>query len=135
MEARVDLIILGLGPAGLSLLPGDAAAVLFSAPRLILRTARHPAAEELWARGVPFTSLDQVYDRTPSFAELYPRLSEAVLEEAGTSGAAPVVYAVPGHPLMGEESVKLLLRSAVDRGLTTRVIPAPGFVDVVATAL
>jgi len=53
----------------------------------------------------------------------------------GYAAAGPVVYAVPGHPLLGEESVRLALRLAAEQGLSTRIISAPSFADLVAPAL
>jgi tetrapyrrole methylase family protein/MazG family protein len=127
-----QLTLLGLGPAGLSLLSGETIRALEAAPRLILRTGRHPAADELRHRGIAFETLDSHYQEAESFGALYPRLAEAVLAAAE---AGPVAYAVPGHPLLGEESVRLTLAGARERGITARVLAAPGFVDVVATAL
>ncbi len=127
-----SLTLAGLGPAGLSLLSSEALQLLERAPRLILRTERHPGADELRARGVAFESLDHIYQGTRNFADLYPSLAEAVLT-AARSG--PVVYAVPGHPLLGEESVRILIQRCQAEGLTYRVLPAPGFTDVVAVAL
>jgi tetrapyrrole methylase family protein / MazG family protein len=126
------LTIAGLGPGGLNLLSGESLEVLTAAPVLILRTGWHPAAEELRAQGVSFSTLDPLYDQAASFEELYPRLAEAVLRVAARG---PVVYAVPGNPLVGEESVRILIRAAAEKGLSTRAIPAMSFVDVVAPAL
>jgi tetrapyrrole methylase family protein / MazG family protein len=127
-----DITIVGLGPAGLDLLAPENLRSLENAPKLILRTERHPAAAELRERGVAFISLDSLYERAVAFEDLYPRLAEAVLAEAA---AGPLVYAVPGHPLLGEESVRLLLQSAAEKKLSSRVLPALSFVDAVAPAL
>ncbi len=129
---NAELTIVGLGPAGLDLLHPPNLRALEGARRLILRTERHPAAAELRQRGVTCESLDGVYEATERFEDLYPRLAEAVLR-ACESG--PVVYAVPGHPLLGEESVRRLLAAARERGLPVRVLPALSFADVVAPAL
>lgn len=130
--ATVHLTVAGLGPAGLDQLPAATLRVLETAPRLILRTERHPAAAELQAQGVAFETLDALYAGAESFEALYPRLAEEVLARAA---AGPVIYAVPGHPLLGEESVRLALAGARERGFSTRVLSAPSFVDVVASAL
>jgi tetrapyrrole methylase family protein/MazG family protein len=132
MEAEARLVVAGLGPAGLDLLPAQSLRVLERAPRLVLRTARHPAAEELAERGVRFEALDGLYESASSLTELYPALAEAVLGYAREGG---VVYAVPGHPLLGEESVRLALARAREEQLPYQVLPAPGFVDVVLPAL
>ena len=46
-----------------------------------------------------------------------------------------VVYAVPGHPLFGEATVRTLLLRAADAGIETTVLPGVSFVDTVASAL
>lgn len=127
-----DVLVVGLGPAGLSLLPPENLRLLKAARLILLRTARHPAAIELRDLGIRFETLDALYDRAGSFEELYPSLAAAVLEAAA---AGPVVYAVPGHPLVGEQSVRLLLAAARERGLSTVVVPAMSFVDAAIAAL
>src|SRR5688500_9264241 len=127
-----QITIVGLGPAGVELLPSANLNALRGAKRILVRTERHPAVSALRAQGFALDSLDRLYEQSESFAELYPALAEAVLSAAETEA---VVYAVPGHPLLGEESVRLVLRLAGERGITARVLAAPGFVDVVATAL
>jgi len=131
-DPSTDITIVGLGPAGLSLVSLQSVAALEAATTLILRTERHPAARELRERGVSFTTLDELYTRSRSFESLYPKLAEAVL---AATKSGPVVYAVPGHPLLGEESVRLLLIQAREAGLSVRLLPAMSFVDVVASAL
>ncbi|HTE18517.1 MAG TPA: SAM-dependent methyltransferase, partial [Armatimonadota bacterium] len=133
MSRSAHITIVGLGPARLALLSAESLQLLRAAPKLILRTERHPAAQELKTEGIPFDTLDELYAQAPGFDQLYPLLAERVLREAETSGEG-VVYAVPGHPLLGEESVRLVLAGAAERGLSTRVVPAPSFVDVVASA-
>lgn len=127
-----QITVVGLGPAGLDLLPRANHQALTGGARVLARTERHPAVVELRAEGVAIESLDPIYEATEEFSQLYPSLARAVLQAAAEG---PVVYAVPGHPLLGEESVRLLLTQARERGLETRILAAPGFVDVVATAL
>ena len=133
------IVVVGLGPAGLSLLSQQSGEFLDGRSPLIVRTERHPAAAELRERGVSFEALDPLYQRTRDFSRLYPRLADAVLEAArkqrATAPSTPLVYAVPGHPLLGEESVRLVLARAREEGIPVRVLPALSFVDVVAPAL
>lgn len=131
-ESLADITIVGLGPAGLSLVSLQSVAALEAATTLILRTERHPAALELRERGVSFAALDELYARSRSFERLYPKLADAVFTAAR---GGPVTYAVPGHPLLGEESVRILVAKAREAGFSVRLLPAMSFVDVVASAL
>src|SRR5688572_20032815 len=78
----------------------------------------------LLAEGVQFESCDDLYESAESFDDLYRAVAEraAALEAGG-------VFAVPGHPMVGEESVRILseLREI-------EVFPAPSFVDAVLAA-
>jgi uncharacterized protein YabN with tetrapyrrole methylase and pyrophosphatase domain len=66
------------------------------------------------------TALDEEYERGASFEETYRAIVGRVLSAAE---AGDVVYAVPGHPLMGETTVALLLAETKARGVAVRVFP------------
>jgi tetrapyrrole methylase family protein/MazG family protein len=57
---------------------------------------------------------------------------EAVLASARRR---PTVYAVPGHPLVGEATVRRLLERCADEGLSFRLVPGLSFLDAVFSAL
>ena len=125
----------GLGPGTLDRTPWDIRAALFDpANRVILRTARHPAAEEVLERRPDADACDDLYEAAESFEEVYEAIAERVLTAAG-EGAAPVVYAVPGSPLYGERSVAVLRKRCRSAGRSIRVLAAPSFLDEVWAAL
>ena len=130
MEA--DLTIVGLGPGGAGTMTVAALELLKRAPRVIIRTGKHPAVEELGKIGVRFSTLDRFYEQFSDFGEVYEHITSAVMEEAR---AGPVVYAVPGHPLVGEESVAKLIVSAERAGLSYKILPAMSFLDPVLAVL
>src|SRR5258707_1168371 len=112
------ITIIGLGPAdagGLSMAARDA---LRAANPLLLRTERHPAVEFLFKDGVQFEALDHFYEGADSFDSLYSDLANHVLRAAELGDVA---YAVPGHPLVAEESVKRLLAGARERKIAVRI--------------
>ncbi len=126
------ITIIGLGPAdagGLSVAARDA---LRAAPHLMLRTGRHPVVEELMAEGLDFEALDALYEAAPSFDTLYTTLAERVLEAAREGDTA---YAVPGHPLVGEESVERLLTMARDEDIPVRIVGSSSFIEPALSAL
>ncbi len=47
----------------------------------------------------------------------------------------PLVYAVPGHPLIGEESVRRLRGEAPERGVRVRIVAGLSYVEPVCAAL
>ena len=124
---RPHVTVVGLGPAGTDLL-GDASAALLAAPGTVfLRTARHPAAPVDGAR-----SFDDLYESAATFDGVYAAIVEELVAAASDAAPVPIVYAVPGSPLVAERSVELL--RADDRVAVT-VLPALSFLDLAWAAL
>ncbi len=134
MDEKADKIALihavGLGPAGTDLLTVQALRLLEGGKPLYLRTARHPAAEELAARGTAYETLDRFYEEGESCGDVYGRMAEHLAREARERGE--IVYAVPGNPLVAERTV-MLLRGRDD--VEVRTYPALSFLDALFTAL
>jgi tetrapyrrole methylase family protein/MazG family protein len=108
-----------------------------AAKRVICRTLRHPTVDALRdARpGILIDSCDDMYDAASDFTTLYSRMAERLLELAATLPASEtLVYATPGHPLIGEESVRLLLERAPERNITVRVVSGLSFLEPVCAA-
>ncbi len=113
--------IVGLGPAGLDRLGTEARAFLLDpACTVVLRTIEHPAAAELASLRTT-TACDDLYQSAADFTAVYGGIVERVrsLAEMG-----PVVYAVPGSPLVGEEAVRLLAADGAS------VLPGESFLDL-----
>lgn len=126
------ITVVGLGPAGLDLVPPRSRTALEQGP-VYLRTARHPAAEELLAGGrKDIVSFDRLYEEAQDFAEVYSKITEELL---GVAGGMDIVYAVPGHPLVAEETVRRLRQAAPGRGVKVEVLPALSCLDTIFTAL
>ncbi len=131
------LSIVGLGPGDWSLLTIGALDALLAAERIFLRTAVHPSVAPLRTRLRPeqqVQTFDALYDRAESFDALYAQIV-AILLDAAAASASPVVYAVPGHPLVGERTVHLLLAEAPARSIQVRVVHGLSFLEPVAAAV
>ncbi len=63
---------------------------------------------------------------------MYTAIVEALVAAATAAAPEPVVYAVPGSPLVAERSVALL---RADERLDVSVLPAPSFLDLAWAAL
>lgn len=129
---KPGLTLCGLGPAGLDLLPEITLGRLRGAQALLVRTSRHPAAEQLRQQGVQFEALDRFYEKAATHEEAYRGIARYVWQ---LSLEKSVTYATPGNPLVGEETVRLLLEYANDQNRPVDLLPAPGFVEAVMLAL
>ncbi len=116
--------VVGLGPAGSDLLTAGTLDLLASSATLRLRTSRHPAVAEVPALAAA-PSFDDRYEQSSSFDEVYGSVVESLVDLA--AGDGPVVYAVPGSPVVAERTVELLL---ADPRVRVRLHPALSFVDL-----
>ncbi|MGH9083712.1 MAG: SAM-dependent methyltransferase, partial [Acidimicrobiales bacterium] len=116
------LVAVGLGPAGPDLLT-DAVRTLLGGPGPVyLRTRRHPAA----AAFPDAASFDHHYEEAGDFDEVYARIVEDLVA-AAAAVPGPVVYAVPGSPLVAERTVDLLRH---DPRVEVTVVPSLSFLDL-----
>ena len=58
----------------------------------VLRTGRHPASEWLTGEGLPFSTLDDLYEKEEDFDRMYRLMAETLWKMAETG---PVLYGVP----------------------------------------
>jgi tetrapyrrole methylase family protein/MazG family protein len=132
------ITILGLGPGKWNDLTLQAYDLLSqgaqSQQTIYFRTFIHPTVEPLRDAlpGLQLESFDYLYDKSTSWETLYQQIAEKICALATKE---PVIYAVPGHPLVGETSVQLILQQAHERGLTTEIIAGLSFLEPVCTAL
>ncbi|MBM7855974.1 tetrapyrrole methylase family protein/MazG family protein [Desulfohalotomaculum tongense] len=123
-----SIIIAGLGPGAKETLTFGVMEALKKAPRVLLRTKIHPVVSWLDEQGVVYQSFDRYYEECDNFQQLYRRIAAEVLAEAEKQ---QLLYAVPGHPLVAEETVQLILNGARERGLTVEILPAASFLDAI----
>ena len=126
------ITIVGLGPGDDAQLTREAWDTLTVASEIWVRTERHPTVGGL-PEHLRVRSFDFLYDRADDFADVYRGIAERVLE----LGQRPegVVYAVPGHPLVGEATVSAILIRARERAIDVRVVEGLSFVEPTLTAL
>jgi tetrapyrrole methylase family protein / MazG family protein len=139
MTTATAITILGLGPGRWEDLTIEARAVLEQAATdqktVFFRTLIHPIIEPL-KHEIPdlrITSFDSFYDEAANWDTLYQRIAQEICTRAEQH--PPVLYVVPGHPLIGEASVQLILHQARERGLGTRIVAGLSFLEPVCAAL
>ena len=127
-----DITVIGLGPGAKEQLTLVGWEILQQGGKIFLRTEIHPVVPWLVEKGIIFQTFDCFYEEATDFSQVYLKIADALLEEASRR---PLVYAVPGHPLVAEASVELLLSKAAAAGLTVHVVPSVSFLDVLSVAL
>jgi len=128
----MSIIIVGLGPGDPAHLTREAWEVLAGADEVYLRTRKHPTVAALPAQ-LTLHSFDLLYEQAHDFDQVYTTIAAEVLRLGRRPGG--VVYAVPGHPLVGEATVGRVLDAAREANLAVRVVAGLSFVEPVLTAL
>ena len=126
------IVAIGLGPGNPALRTVGAQQMLDAADRIILRTRIHPGLDDL-ASDARATDCDDLYESAANFDVLYPAIAQRVLGAAQVGGV--VVFAVPGHPRVGERTVSLIEAGARELGIPIDVQDAVSFLDVTAGAI
>ncbi|MBT2644284.1 nucleoside triphosphate pyrophosphohydrolase [Bacillus sp. ISL-41] len=126
------ILIIGLGAGDLDQLPLGVYKKLKHEKNLFLRTKEHPVVAELEKEGVQFQSFDGIYEKHDQFEDVYEEITEFLLAE---SAMAPVTYAVPGHPLIAERTVQLLLERGPKRDTEIEIGGGQSFLDAMFQSL
>ncbi|OCA80681.1 nucleoside triphosphate pyrophosphohydrolase [Bacillus sp. FJAT-27225] len=128
-----EIEIIGLGSAELDQMPLGVYKRLMKGDRVFLRTKEHPVVRELEKEGFVYTAFDDIYEKHDNFDDVYRDICQRIQEEAS---AGPVIYAVPGHPLVAEKTVQLLLEaSSHDKTIQIRFGGGQSFLDALFQAL
>ncbi|MED4730337.1 Nucleoside triphosphate pyrophosphohydrolase [compost metagenome] len=127
------IIVIGLGAGNLEGLPLGIYRILKGAKHLYLRTEKHPVVAELLAEGVAYESFDDVYKAHDQFPEVYEEISDRLFRMVEEKDE--IVYAVPGHPLVAERTVQLLMDRAEEQGVEIKVKGGQSFLDPVFASL
>ncbi|SMP51621.1 MazG family protein [Anoxynatronum buryatiense] len=132
------LTIAGLGPGALEQLPLGTWQLLKAHPSICLRTEKHPLVADLKAQGIHFQTFDHIYETEENFEDVYREIVRQVLALASEGD---LLYAVPGHPNVAEETVRLLRKAlqaaseeetpVLAEGITLKIVPAMSFLDVI----
>ncbi|HHT27743.1 MAG TPA: nucleoside triphosphate pyrophosphohydrolase [Firmicutes bacterium] len=130
--AENSIIIVGLGPGAFEQLSLAAWTALRQADALYLRTAVHPTVAALEKHGISYQSFDGLYEQAETFAPLYQEIARQIIAAAAKGS---VTYAVPGHPLVGETTVQLILKEAATAGIAVSIIPSMSALDAIYGAI
>lgn len=128
----MTITIVGLGPGDALHITREAWQVLTMADEVYLRTEHHPTVKDL-PDHLTLRAFDHFYEQAQSFDEVYDNIAAEVIR----LGQRPqgVVYAVPGHPLVGEATVTRILKLAEQAGLLVRIINSVSFITPILVSL
>lgn len=128
----MSITIVGLGPGDGRLLTREAWQILSSVEQVVyVRTQRHPAVDDL-PTAVQIHSFDHLYETAASFEAVYEQIVATLIEQGKMSD---VIYAVPGHPFIGESTVTQLTVAAATADIAIDIVPGLSFVEPTLTAL
>lgn len=122
------IVVVGLGPGGIDLLLPAARTAIARIPHRFVRTARHPAVEELARHGLDCVPFDDRYESADDFDAVYRGIVETLVTAAVEHGE--VCYAVPGSPGVAERTVGMLREAAAAGRVSLDVIPGLSFADL-----
>ncbi|BAQ09505.1 protein containing tetrapyrrole [Bacillus sp. OxB-1] len=126
------ITIIGLGAGELEQLSIGTYRKLKEADTIVARTDQHPAVAELKAEGVELESFDGIYERNAAFEGVYEQIVEELLRMASDR---PVTYVVPGHPLVAERTVQLLIERENAGETSLDIVGGNSFLDPIFAAL
>ncbi|MHA6252897.1 bifunctional methyltransferase/pyrophosphohydrolase YabN [Oceanobacillus sp. CAU 1775] len=92
------------------------------------RTLDHPVIQTLQTEGIQFTSFDSLYEAEDQFSTVYENIVQTLIEKAKK---APIIYTVPGHPMLAEKTVQLLLEADIE----VEIIGGQSYLDDLFTSL
>lgn len=128
-----SITVAGLGPGAWDQVTLEVKSLLDSAGTIYLRTATHPTADHLPPH-LDIRTFDHLYERENRFEEIYHKIAEELVSIA-SSAEKPLIYCVPGHPAVGEASVRHLRTLARERGIEVKLVAGLSFLEPVCTVL
>lgn len=124
MTAQITIV--GLGPGSASSMNQETLLTIERIKTRFIRTTRHPTS--YLVEGA--TSFDDEYERHDSFDFVYEAIASRLVSAAHQHGE--ILYAVPGSPLVLEQTVQILLKNTT---VSVVLVPAMSFLDVAWSTL
>ncbi len=122
----MGLTIIGLGPGSMETLSLGAYKELKSGKKIYCRTKEHPLIQELEKDGITFIFLDEYYEKSQSFEEVYQGICKVIVEQAQKED---IVYCVPGHPYVAEKTVSMIESALREKQIVPKIVSSMSFVD------
>lgn len=127
------ITVIGLGAGDINQIPFGIYKMLLSEKKKYVRTKEHPVIFQLEDEGITFSSFDKVYEEKEQFEEVYVEIVNHLVGEVEKHGE--IIYAVPGHPLVAESTVQMLLEKEKSLRIEIDIVGGQSFLDDMFTAL
>ncbi|GAB6928026.1 nucleoside triphosphate pyrophosphohydrolase [Paenibacillus sp. JCM 10914] len=128
MSAAITVV--GLGSGNPDRLTIGIIKTMQRASKVYVRTLSHPVMQTLKEFDITPGSFDHVYEAHESFPEVYESIATALIRLAkAAEDGQELVYAVPGHPMVAEATVRLLRERCPGEGISLTVLGGESFLD------
>lgn len=126
------ITVIGLGAGDFNQLPMGVYKTIKNAKQLYVRTLDHPVITELAKEDISFISFDTVYEKHDQFLPVYEEITQTLIE---ASQKSDIIYAVPGHPLVAEMTIQLLVQAEKEGKIKLTIEGGQSFLDAIFGAL
>jgi len=128
MSAAITVV--GLGSGNPDRLTVGILKTMQQASKVYVRTMSHPMIEALGELGIQAESFDHIYEAHDSFPQVYESIASALINLAkAAEDDRGIVYAVPGHPMVAEATVRLLRERCPEQQVSLSVLGGESFLD------
>lgn len=127
------IVVVGLGPGDISSLTLGAIEKISSGNKVFLRTEKHPTVKYLDEKKIVYSSYDYVYEEQQSFEKVYEFIVEDLVKKSQEYKA--ITYCVPGHPLVAEKTVAMLIELEKKQSIELEIIPGLSFIEPIILAV
>ncbi|MBK3496910.1 nucleoside triphosphate pyrophosphohydrolase [Viridibacillus sp. YIM B01967] len=127
-----QLTVIGLGAGDFEQLQMGVYRKLQQAKKIYVRTMDHPVLHELVAEGIQLESFDNIYEKHDDFRPVYEEIVATLLDYVEQED---IMYAVPGHPLVAELTIQLLIEAEKEGKVNLKIEGGQSFLDPIFGAL
>lgn len=127
-----NITVIGLGAADFDQMQLGVYRKLQAATKIYVRTIDHPVLEDLQQQGIIFESFDAIYEKHGGFEAVYDEITAMLIDYAAHED---VLYAVPGHPLVAEKTIQLLIEADARGDIALTIEGGQSFLDPIFGAL
>ncbi|WP_339064264.1 nucleoside triphosphate pyrophosphohydrolase [Tepidibacillus marianensis] len=83
--------------------------------------------------GIVYQSFDDLYDNLSEYDQVYQEIARIIIEQA--ERGMDIIYAVPGHPMVAEKSVRYILQKADLHEVEIELLGGESFLDAFFSSL